>query len=170
MLNVLVVDDDTAMLDLLKSALTEFENCAVTTADSPEEALHVIAHQRAVFDCILIDIDMPMMSGAELLAHVRGMPGYTDTPAIMMTTFQERDQMDEALVNGAFDHITKPVDFFELRSRMNAVSQLIQKQAKLCRRSETVRSHQHDRPETQGGLFGRVLNELYGDTAYQKQS
>ena len=168
-MNVLVVDDDPAMLESLDIVLTEFENCAVTVANSAENALRIITSVNAVFDCLLLDIDMPKTDGPELLRCIREIPGYAGVPAIMATALGDRARMEHALAHGAFDHITKPFDFFELRSRMNAVSLLIQQRgvsSEMLGGNLGARVVKSQPKKTSGRLFDQVLTEMYGNSTY----
>ncbi|WP_420584946.1 response regulator [Ruegeria sp.] len=124
-LNVLVVDDEPSILELLQSALPELENCAVSVAASADAALQMIKTAEAPFDCLLLDIQMPGTNGIELLRQLRKTPGNLETPVIMLTAMDDQKHIEEAFLEGAFDYITKPFDFFELRSRMNAAHLLM---------------------------------------------
>lgn len=124
-LNVLVVDDEPCILELLQSALPELENCKVSVAESAELALKKIEAAETPFDCLLVDIQMPGTTGIELLKQLRRTPEYLETPVIMLTAMTDQEHIERAFLEGAFDYITKPFDFLELRSRMNAAHLLM---------------------------------------------
>jgi DNA-binding NtrC family response regulator len=104
---VLIVDDDSALLEGLPEAL-RLRMCGVTvdTADSAATALERIAARE--YDAIIIDIKMPGMDGLELLAEIR--ERRPDTPTLMITGHGEHDLVVDALRGGAYDFIQKPID------------------------------------------------------------
>ncbi len=139
-MRVLAVDDEPGILELLQAALSEVENCDILVASSADEALQTIQSCDAAFDCFLLDIQMPGTNGIELLRRIRRIPEHADTPAIMLTAMSDRRYVEEAFLVGAFDYITKPFDFFELRSRMNAAHHLMQERIKARRTSASVKN------------------------------
>lgn len=62
---VLVIDDDSNVLNLVRSILVDFSNLEVFTANDPFEAMDILNHQ--VVDLIILDWSLPMMSGPETL-------------------------------------------------------------------------------------------------------
>ncbi len=139
-LAVLAVDDDPDILKLLQSALPELENCKVVAASSADEALRQIEAAESPFDCLLVDIQMPGTSGIELLSQIRNLPDNLETPVIMLTALDDRQNIERAFLEGAFDYITKPFDFFELRSRMNAAHLLMMERKKTQSSSASIES------------------------------
>jgi CheY-like chemotaxis protein len=79
---ILVVDDERAIADLLAELLEE-EGYAVCTAHSGEEALVQLKTLRP--DAIMLDLYMPVISGASLLTQIRGMAELAHTPVIVMS-------------------------------------------------------------------------------------
>lgn len=130
-IKVLVVDDETSILELLKMALMALENYEVSIASSAAKALKTIEDQTSQFDCFLLDIQMPEMNGVQLLEQIRAIPEYVDTPAIMLTAMSDRQYVDQAFLAGATDYVTKPFDLLELRSRMTAAYRLSQERQKV---------------------------------------
>ena len=139
-LNVLAVDDEPGILELLQSALPELENCKVSVASSAAAALRLIETADTPFDCLLLDIQMPGTSGIELLRQIRNTPGNLETPVIMLTAMDDQKYIEEAFSEGAFDYITKPFDFFELRSRMNAAHLLMMERIRTQTSSASIKN------------------------------
>ncbi len=139
-LTVLAVDDDPDILKLLQSALPELENCKVVVASSADEALRQIEAAESPFDCLLVDIQMPGTTGIDLLSQIRNLPDNRETPVIMLTALDDRQNIEKAFLEGAFDYITKPFDFFELRSRMNAAHLLMRERKKTQSSSASIES------------------------------
>ena len=105
------VDDEPGILELLKVYLEAEDAHEVVTATSGAEAL-VIDKADADFECLLVDIQMPLMNGIALVEHVRSMPDYVHVPVIMLTAMSQRSYIDKAFTVGATDYITKPFDRF----------------------------------------------------------
>ncbi|GJQ32303.1 MAG: sigma-54-dependent Fis family transcriptional regulator [Ignavibacteriaceae bacterium] len=106
---ILVVDDEKIFRESLFHWFEE-EGFDVTPVDSGEEALKVYDVDK--FDIILLDIKMPGMSGLELLAKIRQIDPHATV--IMITAFASVSTAIQALKEGAYDYVTKPVDPDEL--------------------------------------------------------
>ncbi len=106
---ILVVDDEKIFRESLFHWFEE-EGFDVTPVDSGEEALKVYDVDK--FDIILLDIKMPGMSGLELLAKIKQIDPHATV--IMITAFASVSTAIQALKEGAYDYVTKPVDPDEL--------------------------------------------------------
>lgn len=125
-MKILAVDDDPIILELLSRFLTSVGSHALTTAQSADEAIGILADSQADdFDCFMLDIQMPGMDGMELANHIRQMVHYAVTPIIMLTAMSEKRYIDGAFAAGATDYVTKPFELTELKARMNMVEQLV---------------------------------------------
>jgi CheY-like chemotaxis protein len=105
---LLVVEDDQPSRDLLRRRLQR-EGYGVVTAADGREALRELEQQ--TFAVVLLDIDMPGMTGLDVLTEIRRHHSLFDVPVIMVTASQDGDDVREALTRGANDYITKPVNF-----------------------------------------------------------
>src|SRR6266699_1072557 len=104
---VLIVDDDTALLQALPQALSlRLSGVKVDTSDSAPRALEQI--QEHEYDAIVGDIKMPGMDGLALLAKIQELR--PDTPTLLITGHGEHDLAVQALRGGAYDFIQKPID------------------------------------------------------------
>ena len=105
--SVLIVDDDSALLEALPEALRlRMSGVTVDTADSAAAALdRIAAHD---YDAIVTDIKMPGMDGLALLAEIRR--HQPDTPVLMITGHGEDVLAIQSLRSGAYDFIQKPID------------------------------------------------------------
>jgi len=107
---VLVVDDDRAHRTMLHTLLSGW-GYGVDEADDGQTAIDQV-HARP-FDLVLMDIRMIKVSGLEALARIRA---YNPSiPIIIMTAYSSVETAVEALKKGAYDYLTKPLDFDELR-------------------------------------------------------
>lgn len=103
---ILIVDDETDLLHLLKRGLECDLECRVKIASSGAEALHLLNEEPV--DLALIDMKMPGMGGLELLEHMhREHPWLT---VVMMTAHGCIELAVQAMRNGAYDFITKPFE------------------------------------------------------------
>lgn len=123
-MKILAVDDDENITDLLQASVTTETKHTLLTAASGPEAIRTIAAQREPFDCFLLDIQMPVMSGITLCQKIRKTPGYSRTPIIMLTAMSQKKYVDQAFAAGATDYVTKPFDFLELFSRIGIAEKL----------------------------------------------
>ncbi len=104
---VLIVDDDGANLVVLLEMLLA-EGMSPTAVASGAEALELLAHAR--FDVVLLDIHMPQLDGAEVLARLRAQPGPNrDVPVVAVTADTYTRLYDDYLRLGFFELLTKPV-------------------------------------------------------------
>jgi len=103
----LVVDDSRAIRVILKKMLTELGFSDVSEAGDGQEALERIA-ELGEPDIMLIDWNMPVMNGLELIRAVRKELGMRGLPILMVTTETEYDQMVRALAAGANEYVMKP--------------------------------------------------------------
>lgn len=104
---ILAVDDNPVNLRTLKVFLeTRFD---VFPVKSAVIGLNLIKNQK--IDLILLDIDMPLMSGFEFMEEIKTMPEKTDVPVICITGLDATpDFISEVIKHGAKDFITKPFD------------------------------------------------------------
>ena len=84
--HILAVDDSLQMLEVYQYLLTE-RGYKISTAKNGHEALEVLESKRP--DLILLDIDMPKVSGWELLEIIRSRPDWRDIPVVMVTALVE---------------------------------------------------------------------------------
>ncbi len=101
--NLLIVDDEEIILERVAILLEDITD-EVFTAINGKEALDIISAERV--DCILCDINMPVMNGIELIKEVRRRN--IDTPFIFYTGHGSREHMLEVVKYGAFDFLNKP--------------------------------------------------------------
>jgi PAS domain S-box-containing protein len=106
--HILVVDDDPTNRDLLGRRLVR-SGYTISFAASGPEALERLAGP--VVDLVLLDIQMPDMSGLSVLRAIRQNAAIARTPVLMVTAKDQSEDVVTALELGADDYITKPIDF-----------------------------------------------------------
>lgn len=118
---VLIVDDNQPNLELLQAYLEEF-HCETLAAYDGPEALEIIKNNPP--DLVLLDIMMPQMSGFEVCRRVKSDPKTTDIPVIMVTALYEPGDIERAIDCGADDFLSKPVNKWELMTRVKTMLKL----------------------------------------------
>ncbi len=106
--HILVVDDNEPNRDALSRLLRQ-QGFQATPAEDGAMALQLLAQAR--FDLVLLDVEMPGMSGFEVLSTLRAAESTATLPVIMVTARASGDDVVEALSLGANDYVTKPIDF-----------------------------------------------------------
>jgi two-component system response regulator PilR (NtrC family) len=109
-IKILVVDDELSMREFL-SILLEREGYDVSVAGSAEEALKLM--ELSLFDLVLSDVNMPGLSGIELLSRIKQLS--PETGVLMITAFSAAEQAVEAMKLGAYDYIAKPFKIEEIK-------------------------------------------------------
>ena len=85
------------------------------------EALEL--YKEAPFPLVITDIRMPKMTGLELLKHIRSLPAGNNTAVVLMTGFSDTESAIEALREGAFDYLKKPVNPITLSAVLDRLSE-----------------------------------------------
>jgi CheY-like chemotaxis protein len=111
--SVLIVEDDPALVRVLRSALGTFQRehvFRIAVAADGAEALATL--EREQFDLVLLDMYMPRMTGLEVLAQMRRLN--VRSPVLMMTGNNDAQAAAEAIAAGIFAYIPKPLDLRRL--------------------------------------------------------
>jgi response regulator RpfG family c-di-GMP phosphodiesterase len=110
---ILIVDDEEpSRATLYRKLQADGYNCAV--ANDGEGALWKTSVQE--FDLVLLDLDMPVLSGMEVLPRI--VAGHPDTCVVMMTTIENMPSAVEAMKEGAYDYVFKPLNMDDLGMRI----------------------------------------------------
>lgn len=115
---ILVVDDQAEIRELTETILAT-EGYRMKTASSGEEALDALFAEP--FDLVLLDINMPRMSGWETLRLLRADEGLAGLPVVMFSIKGEIRDKSQGMQLGAVDYITKPFRMEELVERVQEV-------------------------------------------------
>ena len=105
---ILVVDDDALNRDLLCRRLVRSGYVVESVASGREALAYLAAHP---VELVLLDVQMPEMSGLEVLQAIRQTPSSPRLPVLMVTAKDQSEDIVTALDLGADDYITKPIDF-----------------------------------------------------------
>jgi two-component system response regulator RpfG len=118
MLNVLILDDQEVTVRLLAkfiSSINEFPDLNVYTFTDEREAISWLLKNQA--DLILIDYKLNTMSGTDVISVIRLYPRHHSVPIIVVTEFDQKQILYDALDAGANDFLAKPIDAIECAKR-----------------------------------------------------
>ena len=111
---ILIVDDEESIREFLEIMLKK-EGYEVSTAEDGLKAQELL--KKKTFDMIISDLQMPHVTGIELLKHVK--ESYPDTVFMLITAFGTTETAVEAMKMGAYDYLTKPFKIDEVRLNVN---------------------------------------------------
>lgn len=149
-MKVLIVDDSHQALRVAKARLAK-EDVDIICADGGRAGLE--AARSAKPDLILLDVDMPDMSGFDVCRILKTDPTTSMIPVIFLSGSGETRNKIKGLDLGAVDYVTKPFDAFELRARVRAALRTKRLQDLLVKQS-------HIDPLTELGNRGALTARL----------
>jgi len=136
----LIVDDEPLVRSSLSELLT-LSGYTVSTAGNGKEALELLRDYTA--DIIITDIKMPEMDGIQLLNQVK--KRHPEVPVILITGYGSIDSAVEAMKQGAYDYITKPIVDSEIKIVIERLMQQRQLQEENIRLKEQLSVSQRER-------------------------
>lgn len=123
-LEILLVEDNPADVRLIQLILEDAEfHVNFTVANNGEEAMTILRRDgdfvNAVRpDMILLDLNMPVMDGREMLAALEGYPDLCNIPVVVLTTSQSQEDLEFAYSKCISSYITKPVDVHQFNAKV----------------------------------------------------
>ena len=118
---VLVVDDNQQNLELLLAYLEEID-CKTIAATNGADAIDITNNTPP--DLLLLDVMMPKMSGFEVCRRLKQQQNTADIPIIMVTALGEMGDIEKAISCGTDDFLSKPVNKWELVTRVKTMLKL----------------------------------------------
>lgn len=115
--NILVTDDDSNIRALLQEVL-ESDGYVVDTARDGIEGLEKVAKNRP--DLVLLDVEMPGMTGWDVVQKIKSDPTTQQIPVLMLTSLSQTQHRVQGLDLGADDYLTKPFNIAELLARVRS--------------------------------------------------
>jgi len=115
-MNILIVDDDSELLEQLSLSLRK-KHYRIETAEDGEKALDKIFE--ITYDLILLDIMLPRLDGLSVLREIR--KAQINTPVLMLTARSDVEDRVKGLDYGADDYLAKPFSMAELMARIRAL-------------------------------------------------
>ena len=123
-MTLLCIDDDPDDRDLFQEALKVIDHTSVCVAASNgREGLFIL--NNVLPDCIFLDLNMPGMDGMETLRHIRKDKRFQSVPVYILSTSNNRYELEICKTLGATNWLVKPDSFTELISEIRAVIQKI---------------------------------------------
>jgi two-component system chemotaxis response regulator CheY len=119
--DVLIVDDSAAIRKILQRVLRQ-TGMAIRTiheAGDGQEAVEVLKCHSV--DLVLSDINMPKMDGLQLLASLKGSPGWREIPVVMITTEGGETKVAEAVKLGAAGYVRKPFTADQIKEKLSGI-------------------------------------------------
>jgi len=114
---ILLLEDDELFSLSLIDYLEEFGEFNVTHVNNSQKLLELTYENR--YDLYLLDINLPDISGLDLLKELR--VSSDETPAIFLTSYKDKETLKDGFKSGADDFLTKPFDMDELVLRVNSL-------------------------------------------------
>jgi PAS domain S-box-containing protein len=129
-INILLVDDQRANLRVLEAVLAELGEVLVSVASGELALRELLVRDFAV---VLMDVQMPTMSGFEAASLIRSHPRSRTVPIIFLTAAgEDRARMEQAYALGAVDYLTKPISPVILRAKVAFFIDLHRKTAEIA--------------------------------------
>jgi DNA-binding response OmpR family regulator len=116
---VLVVEDEQDIAGLIKHTLEKIGGLEVDIVESGDAALRMVTDRPP--DLIILDLNLPVLSGLEVCRILRARPNTSHVPIIMLTARTSESDRVTGLDVGADDYITKPFSLRELAARVRAM-------------------------------------------------
>jgi len=155
---ILIVDDMEENLIALEAVLGPLDQRLVR-AHSGEEALKAMLRQD--FAVVLLDVLMPGMDGFETAANMKRLDQTKDVPIILLTgTDADSDYPYRGYAIGAADFLTKPIDPWLLRTKVNVFLDLHRKTLQLAAQAEQLRRQLAGEPDPSDERLERVSEQL----------
>lgn len=115
---LLVIDDDAAMRDYLANVLASKGRTVIAAANG-QEGITLAINRKP--DLILLDLRMPGMDGVTVCKALHQNKKTQHIPVLVITSSQSREQIEEVMVGGADEFITKPIDLPDMLIRIRAL-------------------------------------------------
>ncbi len=116
-MKILSIDDSYIMRKIIASAV-DVLGYSFVGAEDGESALAILEEQHQDIDLILLDWNMPGLSGYELLKTLKQKEQYKDIPVMMVTTESEKSSIISAIRAGAINYLTKPFSNEDLLTKI----------------------------------------------------
>ena len=116
-MKLLVVDDSSIIRKVIKAAADVLQ-METEEAQDGIEALELLSRIHEEIDLILLDWNMPEMSGYDVLVEIKSSEKYKDIPVMMVTTEGQKSSIVAAVRAGAANYLTKPFTVEELETKI----------------------------------------------------
>ena len=145
-MRLLLVEDDTMLGNSLKRGL-EQSGHNIEWVEDGEAA--IIATETSQFDLMLLDMNLPKLSGIEVVKKLRS--ASKSLPVLMLTAMDSLEYKVKGLDSGADDYLTKPFDFEELLARIRSLTRRVQDRSDATLRAGDIELNTTSRTLTKNG-------------------
>lgn len=114
--HVLVCDDDSALRFVVKRWLTTTLGCVVSESGDGVQALEALDHQN--FDLLVLDLEMPRLSGMEVVEAIRESGHCADLPIVVLSNERRQEIVKQVMDLGVSDYLLKPLRATVIRDRI----------------------------------------------------
>ena len=133
-LKILTVDDSKTIRMIVKKAFRPYD-CQIIEGENGVEGLALASKEKP--DLIVLDITMPVMNGAEMLAKMKEEPDLKDIPVIMLTAEAGKENVMKIVQMGVKDYMVKPFKGEQLIERVTKIMPLSEKKAEAPKEEES---------------------------------
>lgn len=129
-LKILIADDHFLIRQFVRNTLQEAKITNIQTAADGNEAIDLIQKAydaKQAYDVVLLDWNMPTISGLEVLSYFRAKTEYADTAFVMLTAESEQQNIMKAIKAGATSYIIKPVSPADLNKKMFEINEWLKR-------------------------------------------
>ena len=118
---IVAVDDSNVVLKTLKNVLVK-EEYELHLFSSGTRALEYLEQKNnKIPDLIILDIEMPIMNGYDILRQIKKIDYLKHIPVIFLTSHNEKDQVMKAVTDGVKDYVIKPIDKDVLAKKVHSL-------------------------------------------------
>jgi putative two-component system response regulator len=155
---LLIVDDEPTNIRLLIGVLKADYDLLVATGGA--QALALLQERHTEIDLILLDVNMPDMSGIDVLETINHHADWTEIPVIFVTAMNQEGDEAEGLQRGAVDYITKPFSAAIVRARVNTQLTLRKAKTALAAQNRILEQKVRERTEEISYTQEVIINAL----------
>ena len=153
---LLVIDDNTEVLKLMKMLLSDEFDLILTT--SAEEGLTILKEKQP--DLVLCDVMMPGMDGHTFSRKVKKDEALKHIPIILVTARSGADMLAEGIESGADDYLSKPFDSVELKARIRSLLRIRDVESELALANRNLKMRTSDLVDQQHSLYLSTVKSL----------
>ena len=117
-MKVLLIDDSTTMRKIQRRALSSLGIDDIDEAANGKEGLEKLKETSYGYNLVMLDMNMPEMSGLETLTAVRADPNSNNIPIVMCTSVADKSQVMDAIKAGASNYVVKPFTPEDLQNKV----------------------------------------------------
>lgn len=119
---IYIIDDDTDDCELLQSALSSIDSyIQCITAHNGLDAMKILRDLTVLPDVIVLDLNMPMVNGKEVLKELKNDEAFAEIPVVIYTTSSDEKDKADALKSGADQYIVKPSSYKGIENVANTI-------------------------------------------------